>query len=57
VLNVLDAYWIAAKSADRRTSIVGDDSRTCPNCGKELEPDIDFCHWCTTQLDGDTDEE
>jgi hypothetical protein len=24
----------------------------CPECGKELDPDIDFCPWCTTRLDG-----
>ena len=28
----------------------------CPNCGKELDQDIDFCHWCTTELET-TDEQ
>jgi hypothetical protein len=23
----------------------------CPSCGKELDEDLDFCHWCTTELD------
>jgi len=23
---------------------------TCPNCGKETDADIDFCHWCTEPL-------
>ena len=23
----------------------------CPECGKELDPDLDFCPWCTTRLD------
>ncbi|ELZ59379.1 MULTISPECIES: DUF7575 domain-containing protein [Halorubrum] len=23
---------------------------TCPNCGKETDGDIDFCHWCTEPL-------
>jgi len=23
----------------------------CPNCRRELDPDINFCHWCTTELD------
>ncbi|MFA1610111.1 DUF7575 domain-containing protein [Halobellus rubicundus] len=27
------------------------DGGTCPNCGKELDPDLDFCPWCTTRLD------
>ncbi|MFB6111017.1 MAG: hypothetical protein ABEJ35_00610 [Halobacteriaceae archaeon] len=24
----------------------------CPNCGRELDADLDFCPWCTTRLDG-----
>ncbi|WP_336034769.1 zinc ribbon domain-containing protein [Halobacterium yunchengense] len=28
---------------------------SCPACGKELDPDLDFCPWCTTELDGDGD--
>ncbi|MFB6090772.1 MAG: zinc ribbon domain-containing protein [Halobellus sp.] len=27
------------------------DGAACPNCGKELDPDLDFCPWCTTRLD------
>ena len=23
---------------------------TCPNCGKETDADLDFCHWCTEPL-------
>ncbi|MBB6646493.1 zinc ribbon domain-containing protein [Halobellus ruber] len=23
----------------------------CPECGKELDPELDFCPWCTTRLD------
>lgn len=23
----------------------------CPNCGKDLDADLDFCPWCTTRLD------
>ena len=23
---------------------------TCPNCGKEIDADLDFCHWCTEPL-------
>ena len=33
-------------------SAVGSGSaETCPNCGKELDPELDFCPWCTTRLD------
>ncbi len=23
----------------------------CPHCGRETDPDIDFCHWCTEPFD------
>lgn len=22
----------------------------CPNCGKEVDADLEFCHWCTTEF-------
>ncbi|MES3517791.1 MAG: zinc ribbon domain-containing protein [Natronomonas sp.] len=25
----------------------------CPACGKDLDPSLSFCHWCTTELDTD----
>ena len=27
-----------------------DTDEKCPHCGKELDPDLDFCPWCTTRL-------
>ncbi|QLK24916.1 zinc ribbon domain-containing protein [Natrinema zhouii] len=24
---------------------------TCPECGKEIDADLEFCHWCTTRLE------
>ncbi|SER56495.1 zinc ribbon domain-containing protein [Natrinema salaciae] len=24
---------------------------TCPECGKEIDEDLAFCHWCTTRLE------
>jgi len=57
IMSVVDAYWIAAQSAreSQRVADAGKESetRSCPNCGKELDEDIDFCHWCTTRLDED----
>jgi hypothetical protein len=29
---------------------------TCPHCGKELDPELDFCPWCTTRLSGESDD-
>ncbi len=33
------------------TGGAADETTSCPNCGKELDADLDFCHWCTTELD------
>lgn len=30
-----------------------DDGATCPHCGKEIDEELEFCHWCTTRLDPD----
>ena len=27
------------------------DGPSCPQCGKELDEDLEFCHWCTTRLE------
>ncbi|AFZ72262.1 DUF7575 domain-containing protein [Natronobacterium gregoryi] len=29
----------------------GAEGPTCPECGKELDEDLEFCHWCTTRLE------
>ncbi|WP_263017487.1 zinc ribbon domain-containing protein [Natronobiforma cellulositropha] len=26
------------------------DGPTCPHCGRELDTDLEFCHWCTTRV-------
>lgn len=30
-----------------------DDELTCPHCGRDADPELDFCHWCTEPLDRD----
>ena len=47
VLSMADAYWMAARG-NRTAEVVS--GQTCPVCGKELDEDLDFCHWCTTEL-------
>ncbi|MFO8115370.1 MAG: zinc ribbon domain-containing protein [Halorubrum sp.] len=36
------------------TEITSEDDETlqveCPNCGKETDAELDFCHWCTEPL-------
>jgi endogenous inhibitor of DNA gyrase (YacG/DUF329 family) len=27
----------------------------CPECGKELDPELDFCPWCTTRFDEESE--
>ncbi|MCU4925293.1 zinc ribbon domain-containing protein [Halobacteria archaeon AArc-dxtr1] len=29
----------------------GDEGPSCPSCGKPLDEDLEFCHWCTTRLE------
>lgn len=45
---VVDAYWVAVRHEERTTG-----GPTCPACGKAVDPSIDFCHWCTTELEWD----
>lgn len=61
-LSALDAYLLArvqntvvemsAAAEHRPPSAAVADSRSCPNCGQPLDPELEFCHWCTTELDG-----
>jgi len=53
-LSVFDAYLLAhAQNAVARLSETADGQlTTCPNCGKELDTELEFCHWCTTEIDG-----
>ena len=55
MLCVIDAYMMAQRINNllTRTQRIndGESPRRCPNCGKELDPDIEFCHWCTTELE------
>jgi predicted amidophosphoribosyltransferase len=45
--SVGDAYVLARQGSST-------DGQHCPSCGKELDEDLDFCHWCTQRLDGNT---
>ncbi|WP_226005361.1 zinc ribbon domain-containing protein [Natrinema salinisoli] len=33
------------------------DGPTCPECGKEIDEDLAFCHWCTTRLEPESSDE
>lgn len=47
LLSMADAFWMATRE-NTETEVA--EGSTCPHCGKELDEDIDFCHWCTTEL-------
>ena len=46
----------AAAGSDAGTDPTPESSAECPECGRELDPDLDFCPWCTTRLtDGENE--
>ncbi|WP_122089200.1 zinc ribbon domain-containing protein [Halalkalicoccus subterraneus] len=51
-LSAADAYLLAhVHNAVARLAVTSDGQLThCPHCGKELDTDLEFCHWCTTDL-------
>lgn len=57
-LSTVDAYLVARRQnaqyrAQQASSDVGGETTSvvdCPNCGREVDPELDFCHWCTTDL-------
>lgn len=53
LLSMADAFWMATRENESAAVVEG---ANCPNCGKELDEDIEFCHWCTTELDADTEQ-
>ncbi|QCS44875.1 zinc ribbon domain-containing protein [Natrinema versiforme] len=55
-LSIVDAYLLARMQTDGAVadSVDGSDtdSVACPHCGNELDPDLEFCHWCTNPVEG-----
>ena len=39
----LDAYWLTNRNNHRLRS----DTGRCQACGEQLDPTLEFCHWCT----------
>ena len=46
LLSTLDAHRLA-----NAPPATGGDHPACPSCGKELDRDLDFCPWCTAELE------
>lgn len=43
---MVDAYRVGEARGRRAAT-----GPTCPACGKELDQELDFCPWCTTELE------
>ena len=58
LISALDAFVIAYREntgagIDADVPMVAEDAGdtvACPNCGKEVDADLEFCHWCTTEF-------
>lgn len=48
---LVDAYMMANHVNRRIRHAGGEAPAACPNCGKDLDDDLTFCHWCTTELE------
>lgn len=51
ILNVIDAY-LTGLQRTTEPEAEPESAGSCPECGRELDEDLDFCPWCTTRLDG-----
>lgn len=53
--NVIDAFRVGQRlqTPDSTVGRQSGDEQTCPNCNRSVDADLNFCHWCTTEFDGD----
>jgi hypothetical protein len=49
VFSAVDAYRLAKYGVDAVTA--DEDGVRCPNCRKEVDPEMEFCQWCAQPLD------
>ncbi|WP_435144804.1 DUF7575 domain-containing protein [Halobaculum sp. P14] len=52
--SAVDAFVLARADETAAARRAADDGAptTCPHCGNDVDPELDFCHWCTAELDG-----
>jgi len=52
--STVDAYLTARRIGDSATSeestAESSAPQTCPECGREVDPELSFCHWCSAEL-------
>ncbi|AHZ23834.1 zinc ribbon domain-containing protein [Haloferax mediterranei ATCC 33500] len=60
LVSVVDAFLLGMKQVaeSTRAEMLDEDIETvsCPQCGREVDPGLGFCHWCTTRLDEPIDD-
>jgi hypothetical protein len=49
-MNMVDAYILASRTNETSQRVA--EGTQCPSCGRDVDPDLEFCHWCSTELDG-----
>ena len=42
--NIFDAYWLARQENVRAEGL------HCPYCGRPVDEELTFCHWCTSEF-------
>jgi len=48
LLNAIDAIWLALSASSK---VAGShEGPTCTKCGGELDPELEFCPWCSTEV-------
>lgn len=53
-----DAYLLARAERDEALrAAAGRGTIVCPNCGREVAEELDFCQWCTTEFDTPDEED
>jgi len=55
-LCMVDAYIMTGRHNKQARGRHAGATTSCPECGRELDGDLDFCHWCTARLDEDEPE-
>ncbi len=48
--NVLDAVWVALRSTPTTAETDTEATPSCPDCGGDLDDELEFCPWCSTRL-------
>ncbi|WP_049915732.1 zinc ribbon domain-containing protein [Haloferax mucosum] len=60
LVSALDAFLLGVQQAAESSTphTPGEDAETvsCPQCGREIDAELDFCHWCTVRFDEPRDD-